>query len=200
MLAPAAGRVLKVPVTTGTVVMAGEPVAMVAEQDFVLRLRVPERHARFLAVGDTVRIDRERTGDTEAQFGTIRLVYPQIEDGRVMADAKVDGLGDYFIGERIRVWVSSGARAAYIVPASLHHDAVRYRLCAPAAADGRIAEVPVQRGRELPRPGETDGIEILSGLKSGDRLVLPEQPAQGARSRSAAPRAGAAMTLDSRDG
>ena len=181
VLAPAAGRVLKVPVTTGTVVMAGEPVAMVAEQDFVLRLRVPERHARFLAVGDTVRIDRERTGDTEAQFGTIRLVYPQIEDGRVIADAKVDGLGDYFVGERIRVWVSSGARVAYIVPSSFITTRFGIDYARLQAADGKIAEVPVQRGRELPRPGETDGIEILSGLKSGDRLVLPEPPAQGVR-------------------
>ena len=47
--------------------------------------------------------------------------------------------------------------------------------------DLKKAPPPVQRGRELPRPGETDGIEILSGLKSGDRLVLPEQSAQGAR-------------------
>ena len=48
VLAPAAGRVLKEPVTTGTVVMAGEPIADIAEQNYMLRLRVPERHARFL--------------------------------------------------------------------------------------------------------------------------------------------------------
>jgi multidrug efflux pump subunit AcrA (membrane-fusion protein) len=181
VLAPAPGRVLKVPVTTGTVVMAGEPVAMVAEQNFVLRLRVPERHARFLAAGNTVRIDRERTGDTEAQFGTLQLVYPQIEDGRVIADAKVEGLGDYFVGERVRVWVSSGERTAYIVPSSFITTRFGVDYARVQAADGTIAEVPIQRGRELPRPGETDGIEILSGLKSGDRLVLPEQSAQGGK-------------------
>jgi RND family efflux transporter MFP subunit len=180
VLAPAAGRVLKVPVTTGTVVMAGEPIAMLAEQNFVLRLRVPERHARFLAAGNTVRIDRERTGDTEAQFGTLQLVYPQIEDGRVIADAKVEGLGDYFVGERVRVWVSSGERIAYIVPSSFITTRFGVDYVRVQAADGPI-EVPVQRGRELPRPGETDGIEILSGLKSGDRLVPPEQPARGGK-------------------
>ena len=52
VLAPTAGRVLKVPVTTGTVILPGETVATVAEQHFILRLRVPERHARFLKVGD----------------------------------------------------------------------------------------------------------------------------------------------------
>src|SRR5665647_832629 len=48
VLAPTTGRVLKVPVTTGTVILSGETVATVAEQNFVLRLRVPERHAQFL--------------------------------------------------------------------------------------------------------------------------------------------------------
>ena len=38
VLAPTAGRVLKVPVTAGTVVMSGETVANIAQQDFVLRL------------------------------------------------------------------------------------------------------------------------------------------------------------------
>jgi RND family efflux transporter MFP subunit len=179
VLAPTAGRILKVPVTTGTVVMSGEPVAMVAEQNFVLRLRVPERHARFLKAGNSVRLDREQTGGAGAQFGTIRLVYPQIEDGRVIADATVDGLGDYFVGERIRVWVSSGERIAFIVPSSFITTRFGIDYARVQAQDGKIIDVPVQRGRELPRPGETDGIEILSGLKSGDSLVLPERPASG---------------------
>ena len=42
-------------------------------------------------------------------------------------------------------------------------------------AQGRQAaiDVPVQRGRELPRPDMPDALEILSGLKSGDVLVRP---------------------------
>src|SRR5664280_505951 len=87
VLAPASGRVLKVPLTAGSVILAGETVATVAEQNYILRLRVPERHARFLKAGDPVRIDGEEFGKSGAQFGTIRLVYPQIEDGRVVADA-----------------------------------------------------------------------------------------------------------------
>ena len=66
VLAPTSGRVLKVPVTTGTVILAGETVATVAEQNFVLRLRVPERHARFLKAGDPVRIDGEELGKSGA--------------------------------------------------------------------------------------------------------------------------------------
>ena len=32
----------------------------------------------------------------------IDLVYPQIEDGRVVADATVEGLGEYFVGDRLQ--------------------------------------------------------------------------------------------------
>ena len=119
VLAPTSGRVLRVPLRAGTVVLPGEPVAPIAEQNFVLRLRVPERHAGFLKAGDPVRIDAEELGESVARFGTIKLVYPRIEDGRVVADANVEGLGDYFVGRRIRVWVSAGERTAIVIPASL---------------------------------------------------------------------------------
>jgi len=173
ILAPTAGRVLTVPVTAGTVILAGEPVATIAEQNFVLRLRLPERHARFLKAGDPVRIDGEDLGKSGAQFGTINLVYPQIEDGRVIADARVANLGNYFVGERIRVWVSAGVRTSIIVPGSFivtrfGIDYAHVRMGANAVTD-----VPVQRGRELPRPDMPDALEILSGLRAGDVLVRP---------------------------
>ena len=137
-----------------------------------LRLRVPERHARFLKAGDPVRIDGEELGASKATFGAIKLVYPQIEDGRVVADAQVGGLGDYFVGERIRVWVSSGERDTVVVPASFI--VTRFGIDYGRVRKGNdIIDVPVQRGRDLPRPDMPDALEILSGLKSGDVLVKP---------------------------
>lgn len=173
VLAPTAGRVLKKPVTTGTVILPGEPVVAIAEQNFVLRLRVPERHARFLKAGDTVRIDGEELGAGGAQFGTIRLVYPQIEDGRVIADAQVAGLGDYFVGERIRVWVAAGERTSTIVPSSFITTRFGIDYARVRTDSKTVIDVPVQRGRELPRPEMPDALEILSGLKAGDVLVRP---------------------------
>ncbi len=176
VLAPTAGRVLQVPVTAGTVILAGEPVAQIAEKNFVLRLRVPERHAQFLKAGDRVRVDHDALGAGAARFGTVKLVYPRIEDGRVVADANVKGLGDYFVGERIRVWVSAGKREAIVVPGKfiVTRFGIDYaRLRQNGQKGGEVIDVPVQRGRELPRPDMPDALEILSGLKAGDVLVRP---------------------------
>jgi RND family efflux transporter MFP subunit len=173
VLAPTAGRVLKVPVTVGAVVMSGEAVATIAQQDFVLRLRVPERHARFLKAGDPVRLDGEDLGQGAASFGTITLVYPQIEDGRVVADARVGGLGDYFVGERVRVWISGGERQTFIVPASYIVTRFGLDYAHVRKSDGTIIDAPVQRGRDRPRPDMPDALEILSGLQPGDVLVQP---------------------------
>ncbi|RXH15475.1 efflux RND transporter periplasmic adaptor subunit [Bradyrhizobium guangzhouense] len=172
VLAPADGRVLKRLITVGSVVLAGDPIVTVAQQDFKLRLRVPERHARFLKAGDKIRIDGAESVGEAAKSGVIDLVYPQIEEGRVIADATVEGLGEYFVGDRLRVWISGGARTAFVVPESyvttrFGIDYVRLQ------KDSRTIDVPVQRGRELLTPALPDGLEILSGVSAGDQLVRP---------------------------
>lgn len=172
VLAPADGRVLKRLITVGSVVLAGDPIVTVAQQNFKLRLRVPERHARFLKAGDRIQVDGAEFAGEAAKSGVIDLVYPQIEEGRVIADATVDGLGEYFVGDRLRVWVSGGTRTAFVIPSGyvmtrFGIDYVRlYR-------DSGPIDVPVQRGRELPTPALADGLEILSGISAGDQLVRP---------------------------
>jgi RND family efflux transporter MFP subunit len=116
VLAPDDGRVLKKLVTVGSVVLPGDPVVTIAQQNFKLRLRVPERHALFLKAGDKVRLDSAEFGETSDKWGVIDLVYPQIEEGRVVADAIVSGLGQYFVGDRLRIWISGGKRDAYVIP------------------------------------------------------------------------------------
>jgi RND family efflux transporter MFP subunit len=173
VLAPAAGRVLKVPLTAGTVIVAGETVAEIAEENFVLRLRVPERHAGLLKSGDSIRVDADELGEDVPQFGTIQLVYPQIEDGRVVADASVKGLGDYFVNKRVRVWISAGSRDAIVIPASFITTRFGVDYVQVLRDGDATIDTPIQRGRELPRPDLPDGIEVLSGLRADDRLVKP---------------------------
>ncbi|MGQ0684119.1 efflux RND transporter periplasmic adaptor subunit [Bradyrhizobium sp.] len=172
VLAPSDGRVLKKLVTVGSVVLPGDPVVTVAQQNFKLRLRVPERHARFLKTGDRIRIDGAELGNGASRSGVIDLVYPQIEEGRVIADATVEGLGEYFVGDRLRVWVSAGSRPAFVIPAS--YVKTRFGIdYVRLVQAGRTIDVPVQRGRELPGPSLPDGLEILSGVRAGDQLVRP---------------------------
>lgn len=168
VLAPASGRVLQVPVTSGSVVLPGEAVAMIASELYLLRLRLPERHARSISEGDTVMVDvSDLTGDVSPS-GYIRQVYPQIEDGRVIADAVVEGLGSYFVGERVRVYVAVDERAAILVPSE--YLATRYGVdyVRLQHGDGSHSDIVVQRGLD-----SGDGIEILSGLAAGDLLVQP---------------------------
>jgi len=178
VLAPVAGRVLVVPVTSGTVVLNGDLIAAVAESDYILRLLVPERHARMLKIGDPIRIDagdldRPEARRTGAVFGKITLVYPKIEQGRVVADAAVTGLGDYFVGERIRVWIGAGTRQAFVIPAGFVVTRFGLDYVRLQSADNAIVEAPVQRGAERPTPAMPDALEILSGLRAGDVLVKP---------------------------
>lgn len=172
VLAPAAGRVLKVPVRAGAVVMAGEEVAAIAQQDFVLRLRIPERHAHSLKVGDTVRLAADARGEGAVRQGTIRLIYPQIEGGQVVADAVVPGLGDYFVGERVRVLIEVQERTAFLLPPS--YIVTRYGIDhVRLQRETGTVDVPIQRGRSVQVEGQPESIEVLSGLRSGDRLVRP---------------------------
>ena len=172
VLAPQDGRVLKRLVAVGSVVLPGDPVVTVAQQDFKLRLRIPEEHARFLKAGDPIRLDGGEFDEHTAKSGVIDLVYPQVEEGRVVADAKVQGLGEYFVGDRRRVWIAAGQRPAFVIPSSyvttrFGIDYVKLR----QAAD--TVSVPVQRGREHPTATLADGLEILSGVHAGDVLVKP---------------------------
>src|SRR5579872_6554388 len=63
VLAPQDGRVVKRLVAVGSVVLPGDPVVTVAQQDFKLRLRIPEEHARYLKAGDRVRLGGGEFGD-----------------------------------------------------------------------------------------------------------------------------------------
>jgi multidrug efflux system membrane fusion protein len=165
VLAPGAGRVLKTPVPEGSVVLAGETIATIAEDRYVLRLQLPERHARFMRAGDVVRIGaRGSADDGPRREGRVRIVYPEIEGGRVIADVDAPDVGDYFVGERTRVYVSTGERRAIVIPRAY---------VSPRAGVDFVklkggAEVVVQLGS-----GDDKSVEILTGLRDGDEIVSP---------------------------
>lgn len=167
MLAPGAGRILSVPVSEGQLILPGETIATLAEDRYILRLQLPERHAQFMRAGDKVLIGARGLGDAldeGKREGRVRVVYPEIRGGRVIADVDIEGLGDYFVGELTRVYVNTGLRRTIIIPQSyvFRRAGVSY----VKSADG--AEVAVQPGAS-----RGDDVEILSGLVDGDKLVAP---------------------------
>ncbi|MDD2795183.1 efflux RND transporter periplasmic adaptor subunit [Acidocella sp.] len=173
VLAPVSGRVLHRPVTQGSVVVTGDTIATIAEQDYVLRLEVPEYHSRIMHVGDLVRISD--TGNTP-EFGKITLIYPQIQNGDVQADATSPGLGDYFVGQRIQVWISAGQRPGLVIPASFIESRFGLDYVELKTPNGHSIAVPVQQGAPHPTPSMPDGVEILSGLQPGNVLTAPAAP------------------------
>ncbi len=163
--APAAGRILSMPTRLGEVVLAGEPIATIAGGSVFLRLAIPERHAGDLAVGDRIAIGE---GETERE-GRIEKIYPLIEGGRITVDAAVEGLSDSFIGQRIRVQVPVGVRQALAVPEAAIRRSAGLDLVQICAEGRTVAVVPGARIDTAEGPM----VEILSGLRSGDTVVLP---------------------------
>ncbi|NOV20869.1 efflux RND transporter periplasmic adaptor subunit [Ensifer adhaerens] len=176
-LAPATGRVLTVPVTPGSVVLLGEELARIATGPYYLRLSLPERHATEIVEGGTVVVGtrglaQPPTGPKAAAHeGRIAKVYPEISNGRVIADVEVAGIGDYFVNERTLVSIPVGKRSVLAVPpvaVRTLHGVDFLRVVTP---DGEM-DIAVVLGERFEDNGE-QRIEILTGLRDGDRIVLP---------------------------
>jgi RND family efflux transporter MFP subunit len=164
VLAPATGRVLRVPVTAGAVIMPGEAVAQIAGGGLFLRLALPERHAPLLKVGSEVAIE----GRGAVLTGRLVKLYPQIENGRVVADVEAGELSGPFVGERVLVRVPIGSREVLAVPRAAVVTRSGLDMVRLATQDGP-REVVVVLGEAL---GATD-VEVLTGLKAGDRVLVP---------------------------
>lgn len=174
-LAPAAGRVLTVPVTAGSVIMAGEPVARIASGQYYLRLSLPERHATQISEGAAVDIGERGTGGgggfVKAKEGRIAKVYPEIENGRVVADVEVADIGTYFVNERTLVSIPVGMRTMLGVPPAAIRTIHGVDYVTVDTAQG-LLDVAVVVGERYVDAGQPR-IEVLTGLAEGDTVVLP---------------------------
>jgi RND family efflux transporter MFP subunit len=174
VLAPVAGTVLRVPVRRGGVVMMGEEIALVGST-YIIKLRLPERHAATLQEGGEVAVETPGGG---RQVGRVRRIYPALEDGRVEADIETEGLQDRVFGERVRVWTPADQRQAIVVPAAFLTSRYGVDFARVRGADGVVHDVVVRRGEPVTAEGVTNAVEVLSGLSAGDQLVQPETTAR----------------------
>lgn len=176
VLAPATGRVLTVPVTLGSVILPGEEIARVAPGPYYLRLSLPERHAAEIVQGSDVLVGERGLVQIAGQLPTARRgrivkVYPEIADGRVIADVEVEGIGDYFVNERMLVLIPVGKRMVLAVPSNAVRTVHGIDYVRVATATGEM-DVAVILGEAFESSGQRR-LEVLTGLHDGDRIVLP---------------------------
>jgi RND family efflux transporter MFP subunit len=168
VLAPLSGRALDVPVASGAVVAPGETVAMIGGGGFFLRLAVPERHARDLAEGDEIQIETDGANE-----GRLARIYPQIENGRVIADVEVEGLDSAFVDARVLVRLPVGEREALLVP----EDAVVTRSGLDFVAVSQDGET-IMRTVVLGQRHRIEGkvmVEVVTGLDAGMMVVTDHE-------------------------
>ncbi|KCZ93385.1 efflux RND transporter periplasmic adaptor subunit [Hyphomonas johnsonii] len=168
--APADARVTQVNVVDGAIVSPGETIARFATLDGIVRLSLPERHASQISEGGTVTLRLpSRSGDIRT--ATVIKVYPELRDGAVVADATVQGGLDALVGERVDVLVSVGERRVIQVPANYVSTRYGVDFVRVKVAD-RFVDAPVALAAPLV---DVNGqLEVLSGLRVGDVITLPE--------------------------
>lgn len=169
--APADGRVTRAPIPQGSVVLPGEVVVAISTGAQVLRVELPESEGRTLEQGQVLRIVE---GGNGAETAIVRQVYPAVTRGRVTVDLDAPGVADDLIGSRVRVAAPLGVRRAIVIPESMIVTRFGADYVRLLRAGGTVIEAPVQRGADIPTDDMPDGVEILSGLRSGDRILPPE--------------------------
>ena len=167
--APADGRVTDVLIVEGSVVSPGQTIARLVTLEGLVRLSLPERHLAFIGEGKELPL-RLPARSGAAQSAQIVKVYPALRDGAVIADAVVEGGLNALVGERADVLVPVGERTAIVIPAEFV--TTRYGIDFVKVSVGdRFVEAPVVLAEPLVTTGE---FEVLSGLKRGDVIMLPE--------------------------
>lgn len=162
ILSPAAGRVLRADVPVGSVVMPGQSIATVTAGPLVVRVQLPDGQAGALRVGAPVELAPDGPAGPRTT-AAITQVYPAVEAGQVVADIAASGLDPSLIGRRIAVRLPVGERPAILLPRTVV--STRFGVDYVRLADGQ--ETPVQTA---PGP-DADTVEVLSGLRQGDRVV-----------------------------
>jgi RND family efflux transporter MFP subunit len=168
VLAPIAGRALDVPVAAGAVVQPGEAVATIGGGGFFLRLAVPERYAGTFEEGDTIQIETDDIGE-----GKLARVYPQIDNGRVIADVEVEGLDDAFVDARVLVRLPIGERTALLVPYDAVETVSGIDFVAIQDGDKAVRRVVVLGGHQT--INGTDMVEVVTGLEAGQEVVTDHE-------------------------
>ena len=152
----------------GEFVQAGTPVVTLVQTDPLrLRLEVSERDALGVRAGQTVRLRVE--GETNGVTGRLARVSPAISElnRMLLVEADIPARGGLRPGlfARGEIVLSAHDEGLAIPPAALFTFAGIEKVV--VAQDGKALEKTVTTGRR-----GADWLEIVSGLKPGERVVL----------------------------
>jgi HlyD family secretion protein len=164
------GVLQDVSVDIGQQVGVGANLARVSSSERLLaRIRIPESDANDVRLRQKAEVDVQN----KTVPGHVEHIDPSVENGAVSVDVKVDGVqpsnvrSDLSVGGSIEV--GSVPNAIYL-PKELQVQSNSHISLFKLSEDGTAAErVVVQLGRVSP-----DGVEIKSGLKPGDRVIVSD--------------------------
>ena len=173
------GVVQSLSLQPGQWVNPGQELARVAGQDRLKAvLDVPEAQARDLALGLPVVVDT-RNGLVK---GHVARMDPGVRGGTVSVDVALDGE------------LPRGARPDLSVDGTIEIDRIPNALHVGRPADGSTEATtdlfrldpdgrPATRVRVRVGRGSADDVEVLDGLKEGDRVILSEMSQYGSAAR-----------------
>ncbi len=163
--APLSGKVLSIPMTKGMLVLTGENLIEIGGGNLILRLGLPETHENFIKINDEILIQDQNKVDSAKHSGVVSKIFPKLESGQIIAEIKIKNLDDMYIGKLLNAYIKTKSHLGIIVPqrfiTSKH--GLKY------ANLKNLGEVVIQTGDENEK-----GVEVLSGLKSGDILLVYE--------------------------
>ncbi len=166
--APFDGAVQTRPATVGEYVDAGTPIAQLVKTDPLrLRLEVPERECILVRTGQVVHVTIE--GETNIYSGRIARLSPALDEQtrtlRVEADVPRQGPLRPGLFAKAQIIVAEQEAALTVPPEALLTFAGLEKVV--VVHDGTAAEKVVTTGRR-----GADWVELVSGLKAGDTVVL----------------------------
>ena len=168
IVAPFDGSIQERTASAGEYVQVGSPVATLVQTDPLrLRVEVPERQSIFVRTGQTVRVLVE--GDTNQYTGRIARLSPALDEVNRMlvVEADVPNRGSLRPGLFVRAHIVTTDRDPGLTipsPALITFAGLEKVFI---VQDGKAAERTVTTGRT-----GTDWIEIKTGVKPGDLVVL----------------------------
>lgn len=164
VVAPAAGRVLRVDVPVGAPVAPGVVVAVITAGATILRLQVPESLAGQIHPGS--RVTTAGFGGVSSE-GRVIKIYPSIVAGQLTVDVNMPGIDNSLIGRRMAARIETASRKALLVPLAFVINRFGIDYVTVLTKDGGAMQVPVQ----IAPSSEPGTVELLSGANPGDTLI-----------------------------